>query len=169
MVRGLNVYAGVPPFPPAPAGFPTVVHPSCLPLLFLDCHSVLFTSSCVSLGGFCLVSRSSHCFHPPSRRGSYPGSGLAPHSSSMLITFGLFAQFGAISSPRMSYHLLFWGEGSLAARSMGCSSTGCPRASFTVPSSQQQLDFYGGVFYPISEHLAWLLLIRSSGSAGLVW
>jgi hypothetical protein len=87
------------PFLPAPARFLTVGHPSCPPLccFSITIRTFLVVPACF-LEVFHHISGAGH-FLPPLRMGSYPGSGLAPHSSSMLIVFGLFAWWGANSSP----------------------------------------------------------------------
>jgi hypothetical protein len=68
---------------------------------------------------FRLVSNAGRRLLPPSRRGNYPGSVLAPHSSSTLIYFSLFALFGAIGSPEYLGDRYFWAwllEARLASR-----------------------------------------------------
>lgn len=109
---GLNVYASIPPFQPAPDCFLTVGHHSCLRIVsqlpFGPCQF-----PCISWRS--VVSFSVGHFLPPFQRGSYPGSDLVPHSSSTPIIFGLFARLGVISSPRISWHL-FCGAWRLGAR-----------------------------------------------------
>jgi hypothetical protein len=46
-------------------------------------------------------------FLPPSRTGSYPESGLAPHSSNMSIVFGYFTLLGAFGYPKISCRAIF--------------------------------------------------------------
>jgi hypothetical protein len=101
MVGGLNVHADVPPFLPAPARFPTVGHPFCLPLCCFSVAIWTFSSVlCLSRKSF--VSSSTGChFQPPSHRGSYPRSGLATHRSSMLVIGGLLVWFGGNCILRM--------------------------------------------------------------------
>jgi hypothetical protein len=69
----LNVYADVPPLPPARARFQTVGHPSCPPLCCFPVAIRAFLPVPMCLSEFIrLVSRAGRRFLPPSRRGSYP-------------------------------------------------------------------------------------------------
>lgn len=100
---GLDVYAGVPPFPTAPARFQTVGHHFC-PLLY--CFSVAIRTTlpvpvCLS-EVFHLVSRSGR-FLPSSRGGNYPGRCLALHRFNTLDVGGLLVWLGLGGGPpRMS-------------------------------------------------------------------
>jgi hypothetical protein len=89
--EGLNAYAGICPFPPGPAHLPKVGHPSCLPLCcFLVAIQIFFLVSMCLLDVFRHASSASRRFLPPFNTGSYLGSGMVPHSSSMLTILCLF-------------------------------------------------------------------------------
>jgi hypothetical protein len=92
----LNVYAGVPLFRQHPL------------VTRLCCFSVasLTSSVPVSLSDvFRVASSASRRFLPTSRWGSYPGSGLASHSSSTLVVGGFWVWWGG-DGPPMSFHSL---------------------------------------------------------------
>lgn len=149
------MYAGVPHFPPTFANFLTA---GSLLLASLVPRSQ-FGSSCrfpclsfpVTVIVFCLP----------------PAGAVAPEvalllSSSTPIAFGLFAPIGAIGTPECpGAHFGghdAWGHD---LQLEGLHESLVHRLLF----SRQQLDFYGGIFYP-AERFAWSILIWSSSSAG---
>jgi hypothetical protein len=103
---GLTFYAGFPYFLPSPAHFPTVVLPPISPFcLLLGRHSDFVSCSRIPFEGLSSCFRRWSSSLHPSRRTSYSGCGLAPHSSSTLIVFGSLSRFEATGSPRMSFLL----------------------------------------------------------------
>jgi diadenosine tetraphosphatase ApaH/serine/threonine PP2A family protein phosphatase len=103
-LRGLNVYAGVRPLPPAPAHFPTVHSPSFPPFYcyLVAIRTFVAVPACLS-ETFRHVFETCNRFLPPLHRGGCPGNRLPLHCSSMPIILCLFTRWRAIGSPRM-----FW-------------------------------------------------------------
>jgi hypothetical protein len=88
--------------------FPTVGRPSCLPLCCFSASNRTLLPVPVRLSEvFRFVSRAGCSFLPLFRKGSYPGYGLASHSSNTLIVLCLFARFWTIDSHSMSWSSLF--------------------------------------------------------------
>lgn len=89
-----------PPFSAAAAHLSTVGHPFCPPLCCFSVAIWTFSSVPVCLSEvFRFFSCAGRRFLPPSRRGSYPGIGLASHMSTTLIIGCLLVCCGATACP----------------------------------------------------------------------
>jgi hypothetical protein len=108
-----------------------------------------------------LVSYVLSCLLPSLRKGSYPGNGLASHTSSTPVVCSPFARLGD-RLPQDSWHS-FIEAWLLGARPV---TRGLPESHVhRFLTSQNQLDLYVGAFYPVDERLAYPLLTWSSVSA----